>query len=566
MKKKLLIILLAIITIPNLKAFTFNETKDITNDYIKSSDYQRYLINAAKVPFKYDGNISYDTNFVTGGLINKKEIEISVIDDSSYLMCSIPYWTMTIENNKNILSNFKESTDSNIKVTEYIIKNTYITGRGTYKDPWIFVPKYKVEVTSNDTSKGTITNSIQYGRGNMYFGINIVSGHKYVSNTCSGTIENNKLVIRNVNKDIKCQVNFDNIRYTLTYNNNTGSGCTTKALVHGQKYGDLCTPVKNGYKFMGWYDKTTGGNLITEDTIATGNKTIYARWQLDVVTADNLTVCCGTSCNTSNGKILNYTGECEIISPDNVQTTTTKNWRIRFKSSGTITLATSIKIDLFLVGGGGASGNSWGGGGGGGYTKTVNNVQLAAGTAYYVTVGEGGNISNGCNGTRDPYATACYGGIAHRGETSKITGGSISYEAGGGYGGACTSGAYFGSGQGTCIRNVEDAVSGGSGGSGGGYGYTNMYGDSSCSTGGKKGNNGGGGARGQGFSTCEFAAESDAAGTCPSGIVYSAGGCGAFYERNGGSASANTGGGGSAGAWGEGGNGGSGIVVIRDVR
>ena len=199
MRKKLLIILLAIITMPNLKAFTFNETKDITNDYIKSSDYQRYLINAAKVPFKYDGNISYDTNFVTGGLINKKEIEISVIDDSSYLMSSIPYWTMTIENNKNILSNFKESTDSNIKVTEYIIKNTYITGRGTYKDPWIFVPKYKVEVTSNDTSKGTITNSIQYGRGNMYFGINIVSGHEYVSNTCSGTIENNKLVIRNVN-------------------------------------------------------------------------------------------------------------------------------------------------------------------------------------------------------------------------------------------------------------------------------------------------------------------------------------------------------------------------------
>ena len=69
MKKKLLIILLVIITIPNLKAFTFDEAKDITNDYIKSSDYQRYLINAAKVPFKYDGNISYDTNFVTGGLI-----------------------------------------------------------------------------------------------------------------------------------------------------------------------------------------------------------------------------------------------------------------------------------------------------------------------------------------------------------------------------------------------------------------------------------------------------------------------------------------------------------------
>ena len=49
-------------------------------------------------------------------------------------------------------------------------------------------------------------------------------------------------------------VNWKNENYTLTYDNNGGSGCTSKSMNYGDEYGTLCTPSKRGYAFVGWLD------------------------------------------------------------------------------------------------------------------------------------------------------------------------------------------------------------------------------------------------------------------------------------------------------------------------
>ena len=49
-------------------------------------------------------------------------------------------------------------------------------------------------------------------------------------------------------------VNWKNENYTLTYDNNGGSGCTSKSMNYGDEYGTLCTPSKRGYAFVGWFD------------------------------------------------------------------------------------------------------------------------------------------------------------------------------------------------------------------------------------------------------------------------------------------------------------------------
>ena len=49
-------------------------------------------------------------------------------------------------------------------------------------------------------------------------------------------------------------VNWKNENYTLTYDNNGGSGCTSKSINYGDEYGTLCTPSKRGYAFVGWFD------------------------------------------------------------------------------------------------------------------------------------------------------------------------------------------------------------------------------------------------------------------------------------------------------------------------
>lgn len=45
-------------------------------------------------------------------------------------------------------------------------------------------------------------------------------------------------------------------QFTLTYNNNGGSGCSTKTITNGSTYGTLCTPTRSGYTFIGWYSSS----------------------------------------------------------------------------------------------------------------------------------------------------------------------------------------------------------------------------------------------------------------------------------------------------------------------
>ena len=66
----------------------------------------------------------------------------------------------------------------------------------------------------------------------------------------------------------------------LTYNNNGGSGCTTKSVIAGETYGELCTPIREGYRFDGWYTEESEGTEVTSTTAvsSTSDHTIYAHW------------------------------------------------------------------------------------------------------------------------------------------------------------------------------------------------------------------------------------------------------------------------------------------------
>ena len=44
------------------------------------------------------------------------------------------------------------------------------------------------------------------------------------------------------------------------------------------KAGELATPERSGYDFVGWYTSATGGEQITDSSTITGNRTLYAHW------------------------------------------------------------------------------------------------------------------------------------------------------------------------------------------------------------------------------------------------------------------------------------------------
>ena len=63
---------------------------------------------------------------------------------------------------------------------------------------------------------------------------------------------------------------------TITYNNNSGSGCSTKVVTYESPYGTLCTPTRTGYTFEGWY--TEEGTLYDETDAIYANICVYAKW------------------------------------------------------------------------------------------------------------------------------------------------------------------------------------------------------------------------------------------------------------------------------------------------
>ena len=56
------------------------------------------------------------------------------------------------------------------------------------------------------------------------------------------------------NKQLKLYARWKNNTYTITYNNNGGSGCSSsKSVTYNSAIGNLCTPTRENYVFLGWF-------------------------------------------------------------------------------------------------------------------------------------------------------------------------------------------------------------------------------------------------------------------------------------------------------------------------
>ena len=296
MKKKMLLIIILILPI-------FINAK-INNDYVTSSNYANKYISiypdnklyilrsesGLEIPYKYENNVlSSVSKFKNGGLLNLDEFRKSKDrNGNTYLYTGNNYWTMT-ENSSKVYVIDNSSTDNELltdkaslsgtRVTEYIRENTGVTGIGTYNDPWMFVERYEVSVMSADTAAGDVSPKTYAANKGEDVEIRILpnSEYNYERNNCDAIYRNNKIIIRNVTKNISCKVYFKKKQYTLTYNNNGGNGCTSKTMTSGSAWGTLCTPHKANYEFMGWYDSRN--NKITATSIARANITVKAKWQ-----------------------------------------------------------------------------------------------------------------------------------------------------------------------------------------------------------------------------------------------------------------------------------------------
>lgn len=66
---------------------------------------------------------------------------------------------------------------------------------------------------------------------------------------------------------------------TITFNVGGGSSVDPIVVRVGQPIGDLPTPTRLGYDFLGWFTESGGGTEITPETIVTDDMTIFAHWE-----------------------------------------------------------------------------------------------------------------------------------------------------------------------------------------------------------------------------------------------------------------------------------------------
>ena len=70
--------------------------------------------------------------------------------------------------------------------------------------------------------------------------------------------------------------------FTVTFDGNGGTVSPgTKSVSYASAYGELPTPTRSGYTFLGWYTASTGGTQVTSETVAnqTVDQTLYAHWE-----------------------------------------------------------------------------------------------------------------------------------------------------------------------------------------------------------------------------------------------------------------------------------------------
>ena len=87
-----------------------------------------------------------------------------------------------------------------------------------------------------------------------------------------------------VSGDTVSKAYYEPIEYKLSFDANGGTcQVNSKTICYGDAYGELPTPVYEGYTFMGWYTEKENGLLVKSESkyLLMEDSTVYAHWQVN---------------------------------------------------------------------------------------------------------------------------------------------------------------------------------------------------------------------------------------------------------------------------------------------
>lgn len=315
MKKKFLS-LLVLLSVPVgvLSATTtvsnYETSKKQTNIYItRFTMYDNYIETGSSVPYLFNGTNSIRSGFTNGGLINKKEVELSTIKNDSYLFTGASYFTMTEEGsnvydvNINKINLVAKTEESGTRVTELIKPNTKVTGSGSRNNPWMFIRKYKISFNGNTSTSGRMDTITCDSGSNCTLPANAYSKVGYTFegwslNPNDTVVYGDKAAanITNIPSDnvVVLYAKWKANNYNVVFDGNNHSSGATAAVTC--TYNEDCTLPSNGfsrtgYTFKGW-STTKDGSIKYENNgyvrnltpVKDATVTLYAVWEANTYT------------------------------------------------------------------------------------------------------------------------------------------------------------------------------------------------------------------------------------------------------------------------------------------
>ena len=326
MFKSLIFIVLAICPfLIKASGLNYEDTIHYVNNYIyKFPKYSNYLFFNDRLPFIYEKtDFVYDSKFKSGGLLSKTEFEISNQKNNTYLSNGLEYWTNTKSSaSRHYVINYTlqeklDSSETGVRITEYVNNNVGVSGNGSYSNPFKFDEIISLHVNSTNILRGkistascsnsslkkeTITLTFTDGTGtNVY--LCPENGYRVLTNSCSSYMTkdtNNKYYIHDVKKDnLICNVDFTYITNKVTLScsdcdmNASPNVLYSSVYIHDKWFTDKnattlvdkinTKPSKRGYTFKGYLHNgnliiNSSGNIldgvtahITEDTVLNAN-------------------------------------------------------------------------------------------------------------------------------------------------------------------------------------------------------------------------------------------------------------------------------------------------------
>jgi len=314
--KKKFLSLLVLLSVPVgvLSATTtvsnYETSKKQTNIYItRFTMYDNYIETGSSVPYLFNGTNSIRSGFTNGGLINKKEVELSTIKNDSYLFTGASYFTMTEEGsnvynvNINKINLVAKTEESGTRVTELIKPNTKVTGSGSRNNPWMFIRKYKISFNGNTSTSGRMDTITCDSGSNCTLPANAYSKVGYTFegwslNPNDTVVYGDKAAanITNIPSDnvVVLYAKWKANNYNVVFDGNNHSSGATAAVTC--TYNEDCTLPSNGfsrtgYTFKGW-STTKGGSIKYENNgyvrnltpVKDATVTLYAVWEANTYT------------------------------------------------------------------------------------------------------------------------------------------------------------------------------------------------------------------------------------------------------------------------------------------